>query len=56
VVVSPSGKVGGKPAFDQLIAREVERIPDQGCCAWTNAENIDVMPKRAKNKRAECFI
>ena len=30
-VVSPSGNVGGSPAFDQLIARLDERTPDHDC-------------------------
>jgi hypothetical protein len=29
-VVSPSGSIGGSPAFPQLMARLEERIPDHG--------------------------
>src|SRR5271155_3449199 len=61
-VVSPSGRVAGSPAFDQLMARLVERTPDHGCCAWTKAENeSDVQVHRRKDKRGrqhfmQCFL
>jgi len=60
LVVSPSGSVAGSPAFDQLIARLVERTLDQGCCAWTKAESeIDVQIKANKRERwyvIWCFL
>ena len=44
-VVSPSGKVGCKPALPQLMARLVVRIPDHACPyeSVENNSNIEIM-------------
>jgi hypothetical protein len=47
-VVSPSGRVGGSPAFFQSMARLGANIPDQAC-PYESAENKDKIAIRGKN-------